>query len=366
MTIKASYLKKIFRFNFNARTSRGLMEDKTSWFIKLWDESHPEIFGLGECGPLPGLSVDAKPDFENTLVSVLEKIPDLKLPDDIQQYRDAMLTHIAGLVPADFPAITFGLETAWLDLFNGGRRIIFKNNFLGGEPIPINGLVWMGDLDFMIRQVHQKIQQGFKCIKLKVGGLDFDQECKVLQDIRREYAAEKITLRLDANGAFHPGEALEKLKRLSEFTIHSIEQPIKQGRQEMVDICRQSPIPVALDEELIGYGSEESKTGLLKKLKPQYIILKPTLHGGLTGCQDWIAVAEKQGIGWWITSALESNIGLNAICQFTANYPIKLPHGLGTGAIYQNNIVSPLTVENGNIYTDSGKSWDLQSFLHEK
>ncbi|WP_276374363.1 o-succinylbenzoate synthase [Chryseolinea sp. H1M3-3] len=342
------------------------MEDKTSWFIKLWDESNPEIVGLGECGPLPGLSTDAKPDFENILADVLKEIQNIKLPGDLHQHGDAMLAHIARMVPTDCPAISFGLETAWLDLLNGGKRIVFKNSFLEGKAIPINGLVWMGDVDFMIQQVHQKIQQGFKCIKLKVGGLDFDKECQVLKDIRRQYGPEQITLRLDANGAFHPNEALEKLTRLNQFAIHSIEQPIKQGQEEMVDICRHSPIPVALDEELIGYESGERKTELLRRLRPQYIILKPTLHGGLTGCREWIATAEKQGIGWWITSALESNIGLNAICQFTANYPINLPHGLGTGAIYQNNIVSPLTVENGNIYLNSNKGWDVQNLIHEK
>lgn len=350
MALQVSYSKKVFRFNFEARTSRGLMEDKISWFIKLWDNKDPGRYGIGECGPLPGLSLDAVPNFENVLQSVARKVQ--------HQKSIPTTTILKELIPHDFPALTFGMETAYLDLLHGGNRIIFQNDFMKGKPIPINGLIWMGGLDFMMQQVHQKIALGFKCIKLKVGALDFDQECDVLRNIRLAYS-NNITIRLDANGAFKPAEALMKLDRLSEYNIHSIEQPIKKDQKEMAELCRKSPIPIALDEELIGWHTTEGKHELLTSLKPMYIILKPTLHGGLSGCQDWIEIAQHHGIGWWITSALESNVGLNAICQLTANYTIELPQGLGTGTIYQNNISSPLTVKNGEISYDHARPWLL-------
>lgn len=352
------------------------MEDKTSWFIKLWDDSNPERIGIGECGPLPGLSIDAIPDFENVLKEVLRGISHnrsivTRQPSamEVSQksfglspevFLEATLP-LVNEIPPHFPALTFGIETAYLDLLHGGTRIIFDNDFLKGKPIPINGLIWMGELDFMMQQIQQKIAQGFQCIKLKVGSLNFDEECDVLRNIRRYHPSNEITIRLDANGAFYADEALFKLERLSKFDIHSIEQPMKEGSREMELLCRESPIPIGLDEELIRYDTRESKHQLLVRLKPAYIILKPTLHGGLRGCQEWIEVAEALDIGWWITSALESNVGLNAICQFTANYDIHVPQGLGTGAIYQNNIDSPLRVENGHIYLDNSRTWDFNS-----
>ncbi len=247
-----------------------------------------------------------------------------------------------------------------LDLINGGKRIIFDNEFINGKPVGINGLIWMGDPDFMIQQIDQKIAQGFRCLKLKVGGLDFNHECNVLHYIRKQYSKEDIIIRLDANGAFKVDEALPKLYELEKFNIHSIEQPIKNGLTEMAELCRKSPIPIAFDEELIGCESESKKKFLLARLKPQFITLKPTLHGGLSGCKSWIEIAKSLRIGWWITSALESNIGLNAICQFTANYAVEIPQGLGTGAIYQNNFDSPLRVENGTIFIDRSRGWNIE------
>lgn len=343
MALQATFFKKVFEFNFRARTSRGLMRDKASWFTRLWDDADPSVYGLGECGPLPGLNPEHRPDFEDVLKQVLEQVSGLSL-------HDTTFDRLKDLVPPGCPSILFGLETAWLDLRNGGKRLIYDNGFVKGERIPINGLIWMGDLDFMMSQINQKVAQGFRCIKLKVGGLDFDRECDILQYVRKRYFRENITLRLDANGAFKIDEALYKLKELARFTIHSIEQPIKPGLEVMEELCRKSPIPVALDEELIGKETTTDKEALLKHLKPQFIILKPTLHGGLSGCAEWIRVAEKSGIGWWVTSALESNIGLNAICQFTANYPVSIPQGLGTGMIYTNNIEAPLEVADGNIF----------------
>nr|HPH47838.1 o-succinylbenzoate synthase [Chryseolinea sp.] len=250
-----------------------------------------------------------------------------------------------------------GIETAFLDLQNGGKRLIYENAFTASKPIPINGLVWMGDLDFMMHQINQKIAQGFNCIKLKVGGLDFDRECDILQYIRKRYFKNDIIIRLDANGAFKIDDVLYKLCELEKYNIESIEQPIKPGLPEMEELCRKSPIPIAFDEELIGINSIEEKRELLTQLKPKYIILKPTLHGGLKGCTEWIDMATSLNIGWWITSALESNIGLNAICQFAGQYNTTLHQGLGTGMIYENNIESPLRVDKGLIRYDASMQW---------
>ncbi|HYC86979.1 MAG TPA: o-succinylbenzoate synthase [Chryseosolibacter sp.] len=349
MSLQARYWKQTFEFNFRARTSRGLMRDKTSWFVQVCDSDNPSVTGIGECGPLPGLSIDATPAFEEILAHTVNKISALDAPD---------LAALDTILPDHHPAVMFGFETALLDLANGGRRMVYKNNFTnGGQKIPINGLIWMGDIDFMMNQINEKIALGFRCIKLKVGGLDFDRECDVLNYIRKRYYKENITIRLDANGAFKTDDVLYKLTELSKFDIQSIEQPIKPHLEEMEELCRKTPIPVALDEELIGVAESGRMVHLLDHLKPQFIILKPTLHGGLRKCAEWISLAEARGIGWWITSALESNIGLNAICQFTGNYPITLHQGLGTGAIYKENFASPLTVEAGHIFLDPQMEW---------
>jgi O-succinylbenzoate synthase len=352
MSLQASYFKKVFHFNFKARTSRGLMKDHEAWFVKVWHESDPSVFGIGECGPLPGLSVDANPELESVLTGVVEKISSLPGPD---------VTLLHKIIPADYPSIMFACETAFLDLANGGKRIIYKNSFIESKPIPINGLIWMGDMDFTMSQINIKIYDGFRCIKLKVGGLDFDRECDILEYIRKRYFRENIVIRLDANGAFK-NDVLYKLGELAKFNIHSIEQPIKAGLPEMEELCRKSPIPVAFDEELIGKLKTEQKIEMLDSLKPQFIILKPMLHGGLQHCVEWIRLAESRGVGWWITSALESNIGLNAICQFTANYDVEIPQGLGTGAIYSDNFTAPLQVEKGFISIDKKAGWNEEEF----
>ncbi len=355
MALRASITKKVFEFNFTARTSRGRMKDRASWFLKIWNEKDPAVFGLGECAPLPGLSIDDKPDYEDVLQGVAEKISSLKIDSP------TLLNDCAALAPG-FPSIVFGLETALLDLRNGGRRIIFDNSFIQAKPVPINGLVWMSDLDQMLQQASIKIEEGFRCIKIKVGGLNFEKECDILNYIRKKYYREDITLRLDANGAFKTEEALYKLYELSKFKIHSIEQPIKPRQPELEELCRKSPIPIALDEEMIGVESQQDKKALLEKVKPQFIIIKPSLHGGILGTRQWIALAESLNIGWWITSALESNIGLNAICQLTANYPVSIPQGLGTGTLYENNFESPLEVLNGQIVYNQKLSWNLEEF----
>lgn len=327
------------------------MKDKTSWFIRVIDDSAPAVFGIGECGPLPGLSMDHKPDYDETLSRIVGQA-------NASAFGQMDYNRILDLIPAEYPSILFGFETALLDLGNGGERMIFNNGFRSGEPVAINGLIWMGDTDFMMDQINRKIAEGFTCLKLKVGGLDFDKECDMLDYIRKRYFKKDITIRLDANGAFKIDDVLYKLEQLAKFRVHSIEQPISPGLEEMEELCRKSPIPVAFDEELIGETSTEQKLSLLEKLRPQFIVLKPTLHGGIKGCEEWISIAESLQIGWWITSALESSVGLNAICQLTANYNTSLPQGLGTGAIYQNNFRSPLVVREGAIFYDKTIAWD--------
>lgn len=354
MILRASYIKKVFEFGFDARTSRGAMRDKTSWFIKLWNQDDPSRFGIGESGPLPGLSVDADPLFESRLETLVNDIN--------QSHQQLPLAELLKHPSLRSPAILFGVETAYNDLITGGARKIFDNDFLKGKRIPINGLVWMASADNMVKQVNEKIAAGFRCIKLKVGALDFEQECEVLEFMRKHFGNE-ITIRLDANGAFTRDNAIEKLERLSKYNIHSIEQPLKKSDPGLKEICERSPIAIALDEELIGIDDPEEKNSLLCDTNPAYIILKPTLHGGMRGCREWISIAEQLKAGWWITSALESNIGLNAICQFTAQYPVVLPQGLGTGMIYKNNIPSPLTVADGHIFYDATMSWQVDGFL---
>lgn len=330
--LHATFHQRIFHFKNPSGTSRGVLREKQSWFIELSDPERPEIKGIGECSVISGLS----PDFTS-----------------IEQY-EAKLNEVCADLNTDlkgFPSIRFGLETAMLDLQNGGRRIYFDNDFSKGNiQIPINGLIWMGDEPFMKAQIEEKIAAGFRTIKMKIGAIDFDAEYALLKSIRDNYSSEQITLRVDANGAFSSANVLGFLEKLSELNIHSIEQPIAAGNwTEMAELCRKSPIAIALDEELIGIDGIEQKRELLTSIQPQYVILKPSLHGGIAGTREWIELANSMNIGWWITSALESNIGLNAIAQFTAEYNISLPQGLGTGSLYVDNIVSNLRIENGHL-----------------
>jgi O-succinylbenzoate synthase len=349
MAWRVQIQKRVFTFGFQAKTSRGSMQTKDSWFINLWDDNMPDVVGIGECGPLPGLSVDAVPHYETVLKGWASKIENsTRTPEEIE-----------ATIPVGFPSIRFGVETALRDWQHGGKRIIFDNSFIKGNAIPINGLVWMGDVAFTVQQIEQKVAAGFRCIKMKIGGLDFDQECEVLQFLRETYQDRGIELRLDANGSFHEDVVFERLNALAKFNPQSIEQPLPVGSALLPRVCATSPFPTALDEELIGVEATSEKEALLHCVKPSYIILKPSLHGGISGCKAWIQLAESMNIGWWITSALESNIGLNAICQFTAEYDIQIPQGLGTGGIYTNNIPAPLVVKDGHIYHDSTKRWDI-------
>ncbi|MCE2893615.1 MAG: o-succinylbenzoate synthase [Flammeovirgaceae bacterium] len=366
MALRVSIHKKVFQFNFDARTSRGPMKNRTAWFIKLWNEFDSSTFGLGECAPLEGLSKETEAEMDSLLASLELKINNQAI--ELPSSGFSALSEINGFLlqyqlTSDVSSICFGMETALLDLANGGVRTLFKTDFLKGVPIPINGLIWIGGLDYMLQQIDIKIKDGFRCIKIKVGSLNFEKECDILQYIRRKYYREDIVVRLDANGAFKPDEAMFKLLDMSRFGIHSIEQPLKPGAKETELLCKQSPIPIAFDEELIGVNTTGERKRLLEKLRPAYIILKPSLHGGLFACQEWIALAEELKIGWWMTSALESSVGLNAIAQFTSTYSINLPQGLGTGQIYENNIESPLIVKKGQIYYNQLTNWDLSSIF---
>lgn len=331
--IQARFHNKTFHFKRPSGTSRGVLTEKHAWFIEVWESSNSKIVGVGECSIIPGLS----PDFQDL---------------DTYEAKVAAVCADLSLNLNAFPSIKFGVETALLDLQNGGKGIIFENDFSRRrQALPINGLIWMGEPDFMHEQIEQKLTDGFTTIKLKIGAIDFASELELLRSIRKRYSSDEITLRVDANGAFSPSEALGKLNQLAELGIHSIEQPIRQGQLEsMKSLCATTPVPIALDEELIGINAKAAKIELLECIQPQFIILKPSLHGGIEGTREWIELAETRQIPWWITSALESNIGLNAICQLTAEYQNQLPQGLGTGSLYSDNIPSDLRVENGTIF----------------
>lgn len=357
MSLKGIYKKHQLQFKFEAGTSRGVLKNKLSYILSIWDEKNPKVQGLGECGPLPGLSLDDTPGLEENIQQALQKIQSFSAPDDVNDLFE--ITN--KIVRKEFPSLRFGMETALLDMYRGGKRILFPNKFSKGmETIPINGLIWMGNSDFMWQQVKEKLQAGYRCLKIKIGALDFEKECELLRYIRKEFPSGNIELRVDANGAFSAGEALHKLNILADFDIHSIEQPIMPGqREELRKLCQESPVPIALDEELIGIFDQQQKAELLSYVKPAYIILKPTLLGGFEEIAEWIEDAEKLNIGWWVTSALESNIGLNAISQFAANYVLRIPQGLGTGQLYHNNFVSPLTISQGELKYDVNKEWEI-------
>lgn len=342
--MKASYHKYNLNFKRPSGTSRGIMTTKETWFLIIEENGKK---GIGECGILRGLSIDDRTDYEEKLQWVCENI---NLEDDI--LWENLL---------EFPSIQFGLETAFRSFRSDDPFEIFPSEFTQGtKNIPINGLVWMGEKSFMKEQIEQKIKDGFSCIKLKIGAIEFEKELELLSFIRENYPPETIEIRVDANGAFSSSEALNKIDQLSGYKIHSIEQPIRQNQHDsMSEVCKNTKVLIALDEELIGVFKFEEKRKLLQKIKPHYIILKPSLVGGFKGSLEWIQLAEEMGIGWWITSALESNIGLNAIAQFTFIQQNPMPQGLGTGSLYTNNFDSPLTVENGFLSYDISKSWDF-------
>ena len=342
--MKASYFRYVLDFKQASGTSRGILKQKETWFIKL---EHKDKWGIGECGILRGLSCDDRPDFEEKLKWVCE---------NIALGHDALYSAIK-----EFPSIQMGIEIAFKSFEAEDPYQLFPSDFTDSKgTLPINGLIWMGDKQFMKDQIKQKIQVGYRCIKMKIGAINFQTEIDLLQSIRKEFSINDIELRIDANGAFKPAEALEKLKLLSQYDLHSIEQPIKQGQyHEMAVLCDKTPLPIALDEELIGVFDRSKKKELLQLIRPQYIILKPSLVGGFNGSQQWINLAKNNNIGWWVTSALESNVGLNAIAQWTSTLENELPQGLGTGGLFTNNFTSPLEVKNGYLQYNKTNNWNF-------
>ncbi len=349
MKTKMDARHQLYNLNFKqaSGTSRGVLRCKETHFIKIKDGNN---VGIGECAVFRGLSVDDRLDYTEKLNWLCSNIN-----DDFNELWQEL---------REFPSIQFGLEQAILSLQSANPFHLFPSKFTESfEGININGLIWMGSKSFMKDQIQTKLEAGFSTIKMKIGAIDFETEMSLLKEIRKEFSASEITLRVDANGAFVASNAMEKLKRLSDLEIHSIEQPIKQGQySEMADLCKNSPIPIALDEELIGVFDVTKKNKLIQMINPHYIILKPSLVGGFRGSEEWIEIAEQENVGWWITSALESNVGLNAIGQWTYTLKNKLPQGLGTGGLFTNNFESPLEVDKGSLHYNNAKNWNFNLF----
>lgn len=338
MNLKAQIIPKVLHFKRPAGTSRGSYTIRNVWYIVLTDKNEGRI-GIGECAPLPDLSCDNVPNYLDVLRAACKSLEETGCID-----YDTFKS---------YPSIIFGMETALLQFQQNSFQLWDTPFSKGNQGIPINGLIWMGSFEYMREQIEEKLHKGFRCVKLKIGAIDFDNELTLLSAIRKHYSADKIQLRVDANGAFILDDALYKLRELAKYDIHSIEQPIRQGQwNEMGKLCEKSPISIALDEELIGINDREEKVRLLETIKPAYIILKPTLHGGIKGGEEWITLAKERNIGYWITSALESNIGLNAIAQWAATFNTKMYQGLGTGLLFYDNVELPLSIKNDNLWFD--------------
>lgn len=341
--------ERTLHFKQPAGTSRGVYTTRHSYFLTLTSDDAPGVSGVGECATLPNLSCDDKPEYEKTLYTICQMVEQMgKIPYEMLR---------------PYPSILFGLETALAQLEAGGSAALYDTPFGRGETgITINGLVWMGSYDEMYARLEEKLCQGFRCVKLKIGAIDFEKELDLIKHIRSAFPKEKVELRVDANGGFSPENAMQRIESLAPYDIHSIEQPIKQHLwKKMADLCRATPIPIALDEELIGVNVKSMKVALLETIMPQYIILKPSLHGGMFGSSEWIELARERNIGSWITSALESNVGLNAIAHFAAKTYgtsslkmgepfIAMPQGLGTGMLFTDNIPMPLEIRGDKLW----------------
>lgn len=336
---------KPYQLNFKkpAKTSRGEYKVHQIWYVIVQSKENINHWGVGECAPLYDLSCDYSTAYQDTLINICHKIEQeqLFIPGQLRIY----------------PSMLFGLETAFQHFYSKDFRFQNSDFNENKKGIPINGLIWMSDFDNMFQQIEEKIKLGFRCIKLKIGAIDFDKEIALLKYIRASFSKEQIILRVDANGAFSPKDAMKKLEVLAKLDIHSIEQPIKANQwDEMAKLTKSTPIPIALDEELIGIHEYEKKKQLIDTIQPQYIILKPTLHGGILGCEEWIKLAKEASIDWWATSALESNIGLNAIAQWVDNHEPSIPQGLGTGGLYTNNITMPLYIKGDCLFFNNDEN----------
>lgn len=340
---KINITSKLLHFKQPAGTSRGVYRTRKSYYVTVFDTAAPSVKGVGECATLPDLSCDAMPDadYERLLRQFCNEVE-----------RTGKIDYEA---MRPYPSMLFGLETALKQYERGGSLDFFDTPFgKGKEGIPINGLVWMGTFDEMFERLEEKLKAGFHCVKLKIGAIDFAKELELIKHIREAFTKDQIELRVDANGGFTSAEAMERLEALAKYDIHSIEQPIRQHQwRQMATLCQNTPLPIALDEELIGVNNLNEKQHLLDTIKPQYIILKPSLHGGMMGTREWIKLANERNIGSWITSALESNVGLNAIAQLAADIygsNIILPQGLGTGQLFTDNIPMPLEIRGEKLY----------------
>lgn len=345
--LKAAFIPYQLQFRKPGKTSRGTMTHRDIWLLKVYEKDFPELAGYGEVAPLPGLSIETPQQIEDKLIDVCV---------GINKYDDLVFGQLDNV-----PSVQFALEQALLDLQNSGSKILFPSKFTSGqELIKTNGLIWMGSPDYMIEQINEKIHNGFKCLKLKIGSLDFEDEYKIIEEIRNVYGYQELEIRLDANGAFQIDDALEILDRLAPFEIHSIEQPLKAGQwEEMAELCQSTPVPIALDEECIGAITKEDKEEILDTIAPAFVILKPSLLGGFQQSEEWIELAEQRDISWWITSALESNLGLNAIAQWTFTKQNPIHQGLGTGQLFTNNFDSPLYLDTENLMFDPAKKWRM-------
>lgn len=348
--MKARWIERTLTPRFSLGTSKGSIEARTVWYLIAWDEARPEVQGIGEAALFPGHSREFPADVRVKLIELCERT---------DNWEQRLATDLV-----DVPSVRFAVEQCRKDLEAGGTKTLFPSEFtLGRRPIPINGLVWMGDKATMRQRIREQIDKGYRTVKMKIGAIGIDDELELLRTVRAEYGPADITLRVDANGAFSFSEAPRVLDELARLQVHSIEQPIAPGLYElMAELCAASPIPIALDEDLIGLNHTDLKRDLLDHVKPQYIVIKPSLVGGWAATREWIAEAEARGIGWWITSALESSIGLNAIAQFTATLPITMAQGLGTGQVYTDNIPSPMLAEKGFLQYRPEVAWDLSTF----
>ncbi|MCM1152771.1 MAG: o-succinylbenzoate synthase [Muribaculum sp.] len=345
--MRLAYAPVMLKFKEPAGTSRGVLTEKPTYLIKLWDESAPEVFGLGEASVFPGLSPEADGRYEYKIVELLANVA-IGRSTDLSRY----------------PSLLLGFEQAIRDFSSGGRGLYFESPFVHGrKSITINGLVWMGAIDTMLQRASRKIENGFSCLKFKIGALHWKDEYDMLRIIRDSYPASRLTIRVDANGGFNSDNVMNVLDALAKLDIHSIEQPVKAGNRTLMHrLCKESPVPIALDEELIGVYTDEERAALLDEISPRYIILKPTLCGGFSGSDSWIHLADQRSIGWWITSALESNVGLNAIAQYAASKNVEMPQGLGTGALYEHNFISPLRLDGEHLSFDSNMVPDRKQY----
>lgn len=347
--LRARWIERTLQPRFELGTSKGPITARTVWYLIAWNSERPEVMGIGEAALFPGHSKEFPADVRTKLLELCMETSDWerRLNGDL----------------VDVPSVRFAVEQCLKDLEAGGTKTLFPSDFtLGRQAIPINGLVWMGDKATMKQRIREQLDGGFTTVKMKIGAIGIDDELELLKAVRTEYGPDDIILRVDANGAFTALQAPDVLKRLADLQVHSIEQPVPPGQYEvMAELCADTPIPIALDEDLIGHNTHDAKVDLLDNVRPQYIVIKPSLVGGWAATQEWIDLAKARGIGWWITSALESSIGLNAIAQYTATFNPSLAQGLGTGKVYANNIPSPLLAERGELRYRPEAEWDLST-----